>query len=772
MQMTKKETQQIRKDLASFITLKDETIHINMLKKIHEIILHNADFLHFDSQEEIIHFFAKKTSVIFEFIFSAVFLYTENNDSLELSYCSPPKNCIDTERITTIFYDSKIVEKTFRNSKYFIHSLPGVDAPYYIKRISTTTSNYGIFVAQFPNKNAEPSAESLTLLSLLLQQCAVALEAYNTYKNEHEKNSTLVTRLRTLIQSEVSLQNSQRMLRLVLENVPLSIFWKDVGQTYLGCNCNFAKLIGLDDPGRIAGLTDAELRWNDQELFFCQETDKKVLEYGTIVHEETEITGEQNRSILHMDVRKLPLVNSSGQVVGILGTMQNITKRKAYEKQLNHMALHDCLTDLPNRTLCLERMGRAIQRMRRRRNYKFAVLMLDLDHFKMVNDTYGHPTGDKMLLEVAKRIQRSIRTIDTVCRLGGDEFAILLEEYSLSHEVIAVVERLQRELKAPYDLHETSVYSSASIGVVLNTTGYTNPETILRDADIAMYCAKEEGQGLYRIFNDQMHHTARRITSISNDIYTGLDHEQFFLTYQPIYQLSNSTAVKTLSGFEVLLRWQHPEHGVLYPKEFLSIAEQSGFIIELGEWVTHTACSQFADWKRTYSLADSLALSINVSARQLNWSGLKKDVLSNISDNGLPPGCISLEFKENAIMGNADETLNTLHQLTEAGVALALDDFGTGYSSLPYLFRMPVHSVKIDKSLIESTHNHSGNSPVVNTMISLASNLKLKVTAEGVEHEDQFSHLVRSGCNHAQGNFFSPPLTVQEVQEMLEKESR
>ncbi len=728
----------------------------------------SGDDLHtLGTTQPILHNLLEKTKFLLPVDVSAVFLFKDGNNNLELEQCLPKKNCIDFNKILKIFLDARIIEKTLKIDTAIFHSAPNSQDSYLVQQIATNAKKYGIIVVKLRDGKQQVPAHALQIFSILLLQCAKSLDSFYLLQELETKNSSLLEKLRTLVQSEISMQNSQRMLRLVLENIPQCVFWKDVGLNYMGCNNNFLEFTGHKDSKEIIGRSDAELHWNEQELFFLQATDQKVLEYGTSIRDEAEITNGADGTVFFMDIRKLPLFNSNGQTVGILGTMQNITKRKAYEKQLNHMALHDGLTDLPNRTSFHERLERAIQRMQRRDNYKFAVLMLDLDRFKMVNDTFGHLTGDEMLIEVARRIQTSIRSIDTVCRLGGDEFALLLEEYSMQEEVIAVVERLQKQLKTPYELSKTCIFSSASIGVVLDTGHYSDPEPLLRDADIAMYCAKEEGSGNFKIFNDQMHHTAKRQTSLSNDMFQGLEHEHFFLTYQPVYQLVENGPKHQLSGFEVLLRWRHPEEGIIYPLEFLPFAEDSGFIIELGKWILHTACSNFAQWRSNYPLARSLNLAVNISSRQLNWPGLQQNILDELSKNSLDPAVLSLEITENSIMGNADAALETLHQLTDAGLSLAIDDLGTGYSSLPYLFRLPVDLVKIDKSLIEAIHNQPEGAAIVNTMISLASNLNLGVVAEGVEHADQFECLVRSGCTYAQGNLLSPPLIAQQVEKLL-----
>ncbi len=459
-------------------------------------------------------------------------------------------------------------------------------------------------------------------------------------------------------------------------------------------------------------------------------------------------------AVQHYSDPKFYTESHVGIMVSVSEQVALAIERKRNEEQLAYQATHDFLTDLPNRLLFSQRLEMALLRSKRLKNQHFSMLLLDLDRFKLVNDSLGHLAGDELLRQASARLSASLREVDTIARFGGDEFAILLEGTTNAHDTLEVIERLQACLTEPFDLFGQQAHTAASIGVVMNTHTYDKPEDILRDADLAMYKAKECFKTNFYIFDSSLHEKAMRAITIENAMRKGLREEEFHLVFQPIFDLDKTT----LSGFEALLRWDSPELGSVFPDSFIPVAEESGLIIELGNWALQAACQTMAFWIRESPAAQNVFMSVNLSPRQFTQPNLAQMVQNALLRSGLKAGNLKLEITESTIMHDVLSANATLTMLNHLGVSTGIDDFGTGYSSLSYLQRYPVETLKIDRSFITELDTKPENLRLVNSIIALAHSLKMTVVAEGVETRDQAKILRELHCEFGQGFFFSKPV--------------
>jgi len=440
---------------------------------------------------------------------------------------------------------------------------------------------------------------------------------------------------------------------------------------------------------------------------------------------------------------------------------EDVTELKAVERQLEHDAYHDPLTGLPNRSLFNERLSQAFMRTRRG-GRQFAVLFLDLDRFKVVNDSLGHQAGDRMLVSMGERIRGAIRDQDTAARLGGDEFAVLLDGLVDDRFVAFIAERIQKTICERLMLGDAEVFSSASIGVVLSSPAYSSPDQILRDADIAMYRAKGEGRGRFSVFDEAMHARAMEQLRIETELRHAIEEGELVLHYQPILDIRTREVV----ALEALVRWQHPERGLVPPGVFIEVAEDSGLINELGKWVVREACEQIARWQRA-STFDPVTVNVNLSGHQLGGESLAAWIAGVIEETGIDGSYLAFEMTESALLDRGTEVADAILELKEVGGGLSMDDFGTGYSSLSALRQHPFDSLKIDRSFVGTMETDAQNLEIVRALISMAHGLGMTVVAEGVELPEHFDTLVELGCDRAQGWLFARALPANEVASMI-----
>lgn len=462
------------------------------------------------------------------------------------------------------------------------------------------------------------------------------------------------------------------------------------------------------------------------------------------------------------------------------GVLLDVSDRKQAQELIIHNALHDPLTDLPNRTLLVERLELAISRAKRVETYRYAVLFLDLDRFKVINDSLGHLAGDQLLKIIAQKLKSHLREVDLVARIGGDEFVIMLEDISSLEKVIQITERILTDFQTPLILNDSEVVISTSIGIVLGTKDYSEASDLLRDADIAMYRAKAQERSSYKIFNIKMHTQAVNRLTLETDIRKAIERQEFVIYYQPIVDiLSNAydeqnqgitwasqlQAIR-LIGFEALVRWKHPTRGFILPGEFVPIAEETGLIVQIDRWMFYTACQQLANWKTKFANHLPLKMSINLSAQDIRQASLLEDIDQTLAKTGLEGNSIALEITESMLIENISNAIDLLTQLKARKIQITIDDFGSGYSSLNYLHRLPADNLKIDRSFVSQMQEGNRNYQVISTIIALSNQLGLAVIAEGIETPQQLHWLQQLGCELGQGYLFSRPLS-QETAEAL-----
>lgn len=462
--------------------------------------------------------------------------------------------------------------------------------------------------------------------------------------------------------------------------------------------------------------------------------------------------------------RGLAVRDEKGKAYRIAGSQTDITRRKSTERQLWRAALHDSLTGLPNRSFFLEQLEARMHSYRQDPDSGFAVLFIDLDRFKVINDSLGHLVGDELLKASSQRLQDALREGDTVSRFGGDEFAILLSSIDKLSAAVGIAERIQRRLRAPVELDGRRVFTNASIGIVLSNPKYARPEEMLRDADIAMYRAKAGGKAYHAVFDDDMHAQAVQVMQLEHDLRLAVERGEFRLYYQPVVALSTGE----VNRVEGLLRWQHPERGLLSPGRFLTILEETGMVISIGSWTLREACRQASKWRRRRPDKPPLTVSVNLSPRQFSAPELPRELDRILGEAEVDPQLLILEITEDATIHFDQESIRRFAQLRKMGIRVHLDDFGTGYSSLSYLHRLQFDAVKIDRSFINRLERGGENHQIVQAMTDLVHNLGMEVVVEGVETAGQLALARELGCEYAQGYYFCRPLDADSIEQLLD----
>jgi diguanylate cyclase (GGDEF)-like protein/PAS domain S-box-containing protein len=482
---------------------------------------------------------------------------------------------------------------------------------------------------------------------------------------------------------------------------------------------------------------------------------------------ETRYLDREDRAVWALQSASL-VRDEAGGPRHLVFQIQDISDRKRAEEQIHHAAFHDALTGLPNRTRLADRLSLAVERARRSAGYRFAVLFIDLDRFKVVNDSLGHDLGDRLLVDLSRRLEGCVRKVDTIARLGGDEFAILLDGINGPEDATEVAERISDALVRPFDLGGHEFSTTASIGIALSAAGYERHEDILRDADTAMYRAKANGKNRYEVFDAGMHARAVEALRLEAELRRAVESGEIVPHYQPVVALASGE----VAGFEALARWRHPQRGLVGPADFIPLAEETGLIAPLGMSVLRQACEQLARWDRELPEGEPLSMSVNVSARQFRQLDFAEEIRATLAAAGVAPERLRLEITESALMDDAAGAVETLRQLKSIGVSLAIDDFGTGYSSLSYLHRFPIDALKIDRSFVTRMSTDRESRGIVKTIITLGDELGLDVVAEGVETKEHRAALAGLSCEYGQGYYFSRPLEAARAAGLLREGAR
>ncbi|MEH2162889.1 MAG: amino acid permease [Nostoc sp.] len=618
-----------------------------------------------------------------------------------------------------------------------------------------------------------PQNSLLAILLVTLSLIGVAIACWTTLPQivaideaRKQAKSLFITTLNTIPDTVLVLDENGKICQT---NAAAEELFQTNVQELLGQNLNQLLVSYHGKPKQWSIRTEQTLKINQGvrivESTISQPFNSQLREYVVIIRDITKRKLVEEELIQYRYQLEQLVLERTVELIRVNEQLeQDIIKRQQAQEQLLHNSLHDGLTGLPNQRLFMERVQQAIERTKEQNNYLFAVLFLDLDRFKVVNDSLGHLLGNQLLIAISHRIKSVLRIGDIVARFGGDEFTILIEEIEDINIAIQVAERIKKVLALPFQLNEYKVFTNASIGIALSKPDYEQSAHILRDADVAMYRAKLLGKARYEVFDQKMYEGASLLLELETALRNALlKEEEFRLDYQPIISLATGKII----GFEALIRWDHPERGLISPQDFIPLAEETGMIVGIGQWVLFEACQQMHRWHEKFPSSLSLTMSVNFSGKQITQPDVFNQVKYILQETGLEPSSLKLEITETLLMDNFELATTVLSQLTELKVEMHMDDFGTGYSSLSYLHRLPIKTLKIDRSFVTNIGSRGENLEIVRAIVTLAHNLNMSVTAEGIETVEQLAQLKALQCDYGQGYFFLPPMESGEVEMLL-----
>jgi diguanylate cyclase (GGDEF)-like protein/PAS domain S-box-containing protein len=561
-------------------------------------------------------------------------------------------------------------------------------------------------------------------------------------------------------QAEQALRQSENLLGLSQELGHIGSWEWNLADEQVTWSKEMYRIYGLDPANSHVSFDNAMEAIHDEDRDYVAQQVQAMLKGKEIDHYEFRIVrpgGEIRKVWSRAEVQR----DSDGKAVKVIGTVQDVTERAQDQEQLRFLAHHDVLTELPNRVLLMDRLALAISRAARN-NEMIAVFFMDLDRFKIINDTYGHDIGDKFLKVIAKCINEDVRETDTIARFGGDEFALILEDVHHIEDVAHIAEKLLNTLARPYKIDQREFYVTASIGISVFPDDAADAQSLMKNADAAMYRAKDLGRNNYQFYSKDLSTKALERLTLENDLRRALEREELLIHYQPQIDLKT----RRVTAVEALLRWQHPEHGLVPPNKFIPVAEETGLIVPIGEWVLRVACSQASAWQKS---GIAVPVTVNLSGRQFVDGSLASTIITTVDETGLSPSLLELEITEGVVMHNPQTATRTLEKVNDYGVRIAIDDFGTGYSSLSNLKSYPIDTIKIDRSFVRDITTDPNDASIVLAIIAMAHSMGLQVIAEGVETEEQLAFLERHDCDSVQGFLFSHPLPADKTEEFLEE---
>ena len=607
----------------------------------------------------------------------------------------------------------------------------------------------------------------LAEISILRPNGEAVITEMRVVKIQWENETAFLASLRDVTkrrQAEELLKKSEEQFRLIFELAPTGMSISSIDGRFIKVNQALCDLLGYT-PEELLDRT-FEMVAHPDDLVTNQTFHRKLIQ-GEMSHWQIEqrYLTKENR-IVNAILQMALVRDARGAPSQLIGQIVDITDRKRAEEQVRRNAFYDALTDLPNRALFLDRLTRALQRSKRYGRHS-AVLFLDLDHFKVINDSLGHGVGDQLLIAIARRLERCLGATDTVARMGGDEFAILLDDIQDIKIAIGAAKKIQQNLMLPFELETQAIFATVSIGIASSIVEHDRAADLLRYADLAMYRAKKAGRACHEVFNRAMHAKALERLQLEMDLRQALERQEFLVYYQPIVSLVHGQ----LTGFEALIRWQHPDRGLVSPAEFIPIAEETGLIMPLGQWILQKACQQLQQWKSQFP-SIKLTVSVNLSGKQFAQAELLSYIDRVLRETDVAGDCLKLEITESVFIDNANAARDVLEALQSRKIKLCIDDFGMGYSSLSYLHHFPVNTLKIDRAFVSQMETSEENYEIVRTIIALAHNLGMSAIAEGIETAQQRSQLRQLGCDQGQGYWFAKPLIGSEAGSLIYKAKR